>query len=218
MNLKIGAIIKRLRNERNMTQDELAEKLFVTRQAVSNWETKKTRPDVEMLEKISQVFSIDLMEFLYGKEKKEFSGEKIKPVLIFGGIILAYFLLQIFLLPILETARRLKYDAMPLIIYSMFARVMYGCIGPFIFSVMSLSKDVYIKNEKYRKICLGVGIGLSVLMIVFNLALFGIINLPMFSHIYTSWIYTVLFAVSMGKPSPVAAGILLYLGIKKTRV
>ena len=45
--------IRALRNKRQLTQEELAEKLFVTRQAVSNWETAKSQPDVETLEKIA---------------------------------------------------------------------------------------------------------------------------------------------------------------------
>ena len=42
----IGKNIRQLRTAKNMTQDELAEKLFVTRQTVSNYEPGKSRPDV----------------------------------------------------------------------------------------------------------------------------------------------------------------------------
>ena len=49
----IGKNIRELRVKKNMTQDALAESLFVTRQTVSNYETGKSRPDVDMLVKIS---------------------------------------------------------------------------------------------------------------------------------------------------------------------
>ena len=42
----VGKHIKHLRTARNMTQEQLAERLFVTRQAVSAWETEKALPDV----------------------------------------------------------------------------------------------------------------------------------------------------------------------------
>lgn len=42
--------IRRLRTEQHMTQEDLAEKLFVTRQTVSAWETGKAQPDLETLE------------------------------------------------------------------------------------------------------------------------------------------------------------------------
>ena len=41
----VGKHIKHLRTARNMTQEQLAERLFVTRQAVSAWETEKALPD-----------------------------------------------------------------------------------------------------------------------------------------------------------------------------
>lgn len=62
----IGKNIKQLRILKNMTQDELAEKLFVTRQTVSNYETGKSRPDVEMLTRIAETLETDPNTVLYG--------------------------------------------------------------------------------------------------------------------------------------------------------
>ena len=62
----IGKNIKQLRTQKNMTQDELAEKLFVTRQTVSNYETGRSRPDVEMLAKIAEVLDTDANTVIYG--------------------------------------------------------------------------------------------------------------------------------------------------------
>ena len=58
--------IKRLRTARNLTQEELAEKLFVTRQAVSAWETEKALPDVETLEHIAAALGVEVTEVIYG--------------------------------------------------------------------------------------------------------------------------------------------------------
>lgn len=67
---KISKNIKRLRAEHNFTQDALAEKIHVTRQAISNWENDKTKPDIEALESLAQAFGVDIEELIYG-EKKE---------------------------------------------------------------------------------------------------------------------------------------------------
>jgi len=63
--------IKKLRKEKNMTQDALAEKLCVTRQAVSNWEMGKTQPDVETLTRLAEIFGVSVERIIYGKEKKK---------------------------------------------------------------------------------------------------------------------------------------------------
>lgn len=62
----IGKNIRLLRQQKNMTQDELAEALFVTRQTVSNYETGRSRPDVEMLLRIAEVLGVDANTVLYG--------------------------------------------------------------------------------------------------------------------------------------------------------
>ena len=63
--------IRALRTARGMTQEELAEKLFVTRQTVSSWENGKSRPDVETLETIAEALETDVMALIYGVRADE---------------------------------------------------------------------------------------------------------------------------------------------------
>ena len=62
----IGKNIKDLRQRQNMTQEELADKLFVTRQTVSNYENGKSRPDVDMILRIAEVLGTDANTVFYG--------------------------------------------------------------------------------------------------------------------------------------------------------
>ena len=66
----IGKNIRDLRIQKHMTQDELAEKLFVTRQTVSNYETGRSRPDVEMLAQIAETLETDVNRLIYGCPQK----------------------------------------------------------------------------------------------------------------------------------------------------
>lgn len=62
----IGKNIRQIRTERKMTQDDLAQALFVTRQTVSNYETGKSKPDVDTLEQIAQILETDINTLIYG--------------------------------------------------------------------------------------------------------------------------------------------------------
>lgn len=61
-----GAIIKELREKRNLTQSELATKLNVSDKTISKWETAKGYPDISLLEPIANVFGISITELLSG--------------------------------------------------------------------------------------------------------------------------------------------------------
>ena len=67
--MEFGEQIKVRRQELNLTQAEVAEKLFVTRQAVSNWEHNKTYPDLNMLVRISNVYQISIDSLLREDQK-----------------------------------------------------------------------------------------------------------------------------------------------------
>ena len=63
-----GAIIKRLREGRGMTQADLARKLFVSEKAVSKWETGKGYPDISILEDLASALGISVIELFAGSD------------------------------------------------------------------------------------------------------------------------------------------------------
>ena len=70
MELNIGTNIKRLRLERGMTQEQLAELLTVSTAAVSKWEAKNTYPDITMLFPIAEIFGVSIDDLLGYDEAK----------------------------------------------------------------------------------------------------------------------------------------------------
>lgn len=68
---KIGTFLKELRNEKNLTQEQLAEKLGVSRRTVSRWETGSNMPDLDLLIEMADHYEVDLRELLDGERKSE---------------------------------------------------------------------------------------------------------------------------------------------------
>lgn len=68
---KISNFIKEKRKELNLTQEELAEKLFVTEKAVSRWETGRGTPDISLLIPLSKALKVEISEILNGEENKK---------------------------------------------------------------------------------------------------------------------------------------------------
>lgn len=64
--MEIGNQIKQHRATLNLSQEELAEQIYVTRQTLSNWENGKTYPDVNSLLRLSDVFGVTLDELVKG--------------------------------------------------------------------------------------------------------------------------------------------------------
>ena len=91
--------LQELRKSKGLTQEELAENLYVSRTAVSKWESGRGYPNIESLKEISKFFSVSIDELLSG-EKLLFIAEKenktnIKNIceLLFGAVDLFYVLL-----------------------------------------------------------------------------------------------------------------------------
>lgn len=76
--MELGNQIKKYRTEVQLSQEELAEKVYVTRQTISNWETGKSYPDIHSILLLSTLFQVSLDQFIKGDIKT--MKEEIKEV------------------------------------------------------------------------------------------------------------------------------------------
>ena len=68
MKLNFAENIRKLRRENGLTQEQLAEQLFVSRTAVSKWESGRGYPNIESLKAIAKFFSVSVDELLSGND------------------------------------------------------------------------------------------------------------------------------------------------------
>ncbi|EFM34021.1 TPA: helix-turn-helix transcriptional regulator [Streptococcus pyogenes] len=68
--MEIGQQMIRYRKQQALSQEELAEKVYVSRQSISNWENDKTYPDIHSLLLLSQIFQVSLDQLIKGDIEK----------------------------------------------------------------------------------------------------------------------------------------------------
>lgn len=85
--MELGNKILELRKKHNITQEELAEKIGVTRQTISKWELGETHPDINQAKKLSMIFNISLDE-LVNNDTENIIIEKISNTEKLSGLVL----------------------------------------------------------------------------------------------------------------------------------
>ena len=94
--------LKRLRNQRNLMQEDLAQKMNVTRQTVSGWETGRRQPDLNTLIKLAEVLDVDIQELIYGQkhgENPKFQKKYVWFTVVWGGFSILILLFRLLLWP-----------------------------------------------------------------------------------------------------------------------
>lgn len=84
----IGKNIRLARLHRKLTQDELAQKVHTTRQTISNYETGRSRPDVETLQRLADALGIELTELLDREPSPDTRRTALRRVCIMGAVTL----------------------------------------------------------------------------------------------------------------------------------
>ena len=87
--MTIGKNIKRCRTGLGLTQDQLAERLYVTRQTVSSWERGASQPSVQQLEAIAEALETDPMTLLYGPRPRYRPCRRQVAVTVLLGLVAA---------------------------------------------------------------------------------------------------------------------------------
>ena len=119
----VGKNLKQLRQREKLTQDALAERLHVTRQAVSSWETGKTQPDIETLTALAGALNADIRELIYGPGRMErpytrFQRRYIICAAVCVLILLAWAVMEWTLRPYLWRRRAEMFEIYPYMFYT----------------------------------------------------------------------------------------------------
>ena len=141
--MELGNQIKHYRNEKGLSQEELAERIFVTRQSISNWENNKNYPDINSLVLLSEVFEISIDNLIKGdleQMKKEINSEEVKK-LNFYATMMGILMLVAFisLMPLIKFIG--LYGFIPYF-------VLAGCAMFFALKVEKIKKDNDIQTYK----------------------------------------------------------------------
>lgn len=78
---KTGAFLRELRKEKNLTQEQLAEKMNVASRTVSRWETGSNMPDLDILIELADFYDLDIQELIDGERKNKQMDQETKATL-----------------------------------------------------------------------------------------------------------------------------------------
>lgn len=141
--MELNTQIKKYRTDMNLSQEELAEKVYVTRQTISNWENNKNYPDIHSLLLLSSLFNVSLDQLIKGDidiMKEEIEKSEIEKLNHYGNIFTL--LLLVTMVSAIPLAIFLNYYG--LIIFGiLFAITMY-----FAFKVEKCKKDNDVQTFK----------------------------------------------------------------------
>ena len=144
--MKINEKLYELRKEAHLSQEETAEKLGVTRQTISKWETGESSPDIDKILPICNLYHIDTEELFKGIKKEEVNEEnKEKTAFVIALSVFLYFLSVIWII-LAETQTNIKDE----IVVSIFLLI---CALPtcyLIYYFVSLPKKEKIKKEENK--------------------------------------------------------------------
>lgn len=165
--------IKKLRLQRKFTQEDMANKLFVTRQTVSNWENGKSQPDIDTLIRVAETLDTDITTLIYGLNDSVNQKKEIKRLIVAGSILL---ILSFPLHFLNKTAHNMMFDyfnsAPMYLLRLLYLPIFWLVLGWTLMQGLGVLKIIKPTKSKYNK-----ALHIAVLVIVL---LYCILMLPYF--------------------------------------
>ncbi len=96
--MELGKRIKHYRTEKALSQENLAERVYVSRQTISNWENEKSYPDINSIVLLSEVFDVSIDNLIKGdieQMKVEINTEEVKKMSVYSWGMLLFLLLAV---------------------------------------------------------------------------------------------------------------------------
>lgn len=141
--LELHTQIKKYRTSMNLSQEELAEKVYVTRQTISNWENNKSYPDIHSLLLLSSLFNISLDQLIKGDikiMKEEINKNGLQKFNRDGAIFTS--LLLLFIISVVPLAVFFSYYGL------IIAAIIWGISMYYAYRIEKYKKSNYIQTYK----------------------------------------------------------------------
>lgn len=188
----VGRHIAKYRKAKGLTQEELSERLYVTRQTISSWENGRTLPDIQMIAHIAESLDISVEQIIYGRPVKEEPRDlsRYKRSLFFSGLTVTLCICAGLLLRPHIGYTKDTYRILPeLLCLSIFPPLAYisGAIG--FLSALSLTTDLSVRHSRLKLLCGMVGIGTLLAFLYTVLTVYSV--LPGGSWVLRSWFWVV---------------------------
>lgn len=149
----IGKNIRQIRTNKAMSQEELADALFVTRQTVSNYETGRSQPDVDTLMRIADILETDIHVLIYGPPVTEDKKSLRKRLIISGILLVLAVVAYSILFPILKDMAQKKFIVTPLLLLRITIRpVLLFAAGRFLMNMIAVISGLKQKESKVIKV------------------------------------------------------------------
>lgn len=187
----IAKNIRTLRTAKHLTQDELAEKLFVTRQTISNYETGKSRPDVEMLARIAEALETDVNTLIYGPQTA-IQKTELNALIIGAALAALVWILFLILSPIVHEYKGRSYQIGPTMMLHLWLKPLAFLLSGWTLAQlggMALKKKPF-QGMIARRICVGSAVIITIwfLLTLWSSGAIALNGLLFEKHLRGEWV------------------------------
>lgn len=206
----------RIRKENLLTQDDLAQKIDVTRQAVSNWERGCSEPDIQTLIMLAEALQVETNELIFGRKaeyRPTLRREYLPICIISGCVVVCILILQLTLYPYLLNLKNTQYLTHVFLYQKIVPPLGYFTGGVLAYAMVSLFYEIKMKRKDL--LLLAILFALPTLVVMAEEVLWRL------THMYPQSISNYLTIAAANNPAlsivlymllPFLSGILSFLG------
>ena len=185
---KFAENLKARRTALGLTQEALAEKIHVTRQAISNWENEKNQPDLEMLALLSWALEVDVSTLLGGQAPPRSRGNLRRAAALCLVSAAAALAVRLLLFPALQAGLQYSHVTWPALLYIMLLRPLLWLLGGWTaVAVLHVWPGLPPLEEKTRRILFWCGLAWFVFCMA-SPCLGYLVNVPYY-YVFYGWVW-----------------------------
>lgn len=142
--------LRRIRKTNLLTQDDLAQKINVTRQAVSNWERGCSEPDIQTLIVLAEALQVDANELIFGRKSEyrpKLRREYLPLCIISCCVVVCILILQLTLYPYLLNLKKTQFLAHVFLYQKVVPPLGYFAGGVLAYAMVSLFYEIKVKRR-----------------------------------------------------------------------